>query len=786
MLQLKMIVRSWWRNGLSTSISIVSLTVGLICATMFTLFVVGEYRVADAIGGHNSYLLERQSPFYLKSKVFTASTTPILGLDIKGRYGEVESFITINEQNKEYVNAVQKYSALNIYKVSSDFCDVFNMPVKQGNLGQTLSQINEIAVTPEFFREIYGNEPKIGDKVICRNDSRMVVTVNGVPQPISDAISTYTITTILDDSGRLPFKMGALLPLSDDEITAEKDTYFGNFVSFIKLRQGVDADSFKGKVVADTMLTAMNESLTLTPFKDVYFSNRPAERWGGASFIVRRDPSILPIGIAIAFAVLLIATFNYINITMTRAKGRIRNIAAERIFGASARQVRRATIADTALLVLLSFGVALIFMHVLLPQFNGFMDSKLTLLNLFAGYNWAIIAALLALIIALSSIYILVRIEVKSPLESLKNPMGRGLKVSSIMVVAQFIISVVLVAVSINISRQMNFICNQVSGSSSIIQLASSERLPKEFVDKITSQAWVEQYSISPLLSFSSSSDSKHSANYTPADEMFFSLYNVELIAGRTFGPTESENSIIVNEALIRAFELEEPAYGKDLEFNGTKRIVGVVKDFIYENVKTAIQPLIITPINGEQQIESGIHQIFIKVKGDAANYIPTIRTMWATDGKLNGGSSLSAATVAEIYEGMHNQEQRLGTMVEIFMYISILLTALGLFGLSYYTVAGRTREIAIRKVHGSTTARIVAMLCSSFFRLVGLSVVIALPVAYYISAEWLSSFIYKINIAWWVFAITVAIAAFVTFVTVIGQTYIAASANPAKSIKSE
>lgn len=789
MLHLKMIVRSWGRNALSTSISAISLVVGLICATMFVLFTLGEYRVANAIGGQGSYLLERQSPFYLKTKVLTASTAPDLASGLASRYGEVENFVTVNEQFNEYTGGIAPRPTTSFYKVTSDFAKMFDMPVVEGDLKRTLLAANEIAVSTKFYTEIYGRAPRIGDVVTTKSDARMVVTVNGVPQPVDQTVYSYTVTSILDDSDKLPFKFGALSLLTDAELNKSAGTYFGNFVSIIKLRQGADFEAFESKVHADTLATAMNEDLTFTPYNDVYFSNRSStERFGGAGFIQHRDPSILPIGIAIAFAVLLIAVFNYINITMTRARGRIRNIAAERIFGASKKQVRWHAVLDTLFLVVVSFGVAVVFIHTLLPQFNGFMDSSVKLSDILQPINLVVIVGLLLLIIALSSTYILVRIETKDLLRNLKNPIGKSMRTSGIMVVAQFVISVILIAVSINISRQIDFATSQIAGSGSVVELhvMDYKPIPKDFMDKLLSQAWVKSYTTSSLINSNSWSNGKVSANSIGGDDMMFDLYNIELVSGRYFAPTDSANNVIVNEALVRSFGLEAPIEGQQIDASdGAKRIVGVARDFVYENVKTAIQPLMISYVSQTEAMKGDIHILYVKVDGDATDYLSKVGELWTKYGKSQAGS-LNVTTLKDIYVGMHTQETRLKTMVNLLMCISILLTALGLFGLSYYTVQRRTREIALRKVHGATSRRMVAMLCASFLKRVAIAIVLALPVAYYISVQWLSGFTYRVDVAFWVFGLTILLIAVITFMTVIFQTWSAANANPAKSIKFE
>ncbi|MEG1414946.1 MAG: FtsX-like permease family protein, partial [Mucinivorans sp.] len=175
---------------------------------------------------------------------------------------------------------------------------------------------------------------------------------------------------------------------------------------------------------------------------------------------------------------------------------------------------------------------------------------------------------------------------------------------------------------------------------------------------------------------------------------------------------------------------------------------------------------------------------LFVKVTGNPRDRADELRTLYTT--MAPGEPMLEIKSVATIYKEMHKSEEQLLTMVTIFMYISALLTALGLFGLAFYTVGRHTKQIALRRVHGSTRAAIVWRLMRTFALWVGVACVIATPIAYFLSQQWLASFTYHVPMAAWVFALTILFTAVVGLLTVIYQTWKAASTNPARFIKAE
>ncbi|MEG3048084.1 MAG: FtsX-like permease family protein [Mucinivorans sp.] len=780
MLQLKMIIRSWSRAALNTMISMVSLTLGLTCSTILVLFVLGERQVAHSFAGAGDvYLVKEKDPFHPSSNMLTDHTSPAKVWQIKEHFPAVQTVVSVHSDSWRYKDGKTKSPKKGHFAVTSDFASLFDLPVVEGNLRQTLASKDQIAVSNSFMLEVFGRPARIGDRVVGSTGNRMWYNGKILPATERDLV----ITTILSDTRSTPFSYGALNLMEEKEIPALKEPTFGWYCSFIKLAPHQTIDMVQESIKRDTV-NFKNNDYTFTSIDDVYFSDRATASSG---FIVHRDAQLLSIGLAVALAVLLIAAFNYVNITMTRARSRLRNIAAQRIFGASARAVRWGAVLDTALMVVLCFAFSLLAIYYVLPSFNSFMDSHVSFASFVEPLNLAILVGLLVLLVLLPSFYILYKTRVTSPLESLKNPMGRSALVSSVMVVGQFVISIVLVAVCLNITRQMNFIASERPSAATILRLQSSvpgTKIDQTYLDRILASPWVESYSTESPMSNSSLAIDSILVNSMRGDENLIDFYGMQIIEGRSFAPTDSSKHIIVNETFVRKNQLTRPVEGQVFDFQGIKYVViGVVRDFMYESAHKSIESLMIN-YNRPSAKRNSAWGLFVKVTGNPQERADELRTRYAT--MVPGEPMLEIKSVATIYKEMHASEQQLLTMVTIFMYISALLTALGLFGLAFYTVGRRTKEIALRRVHGSTRAAIVWRLMFTFVIWVGIACVIATPIAYYLSQQWLASFTYHVPMAAWVFALTILFTAVVGFLTVIYQTWKAASTNPARFIKAE
>lgn len=777
MVHLKMIFRSWWRSKLNTTISIVSLTIGLVCSVVLTVFALEEFKIPYRLGEcDNLFLVESVNSFYAEKNVKSTSTNSNTGMSIAQQFPEVESWVTVNDMTYRLkFKDIKSRRGMDrgVWGVTPSFCDVVDLPVVEGDLRRTINSANEIAVTNDFVRRTFGREAVLGDVLEAKTGGEWI---NGGQVP--EQTRTFTITTILDEDMKLPLKYGALVQTSVKSLQDMGNATINRHYSFVKLSRNVSTEEFLAKFAKDTVVNNKSENYSLIPFVSYYF-NSDNRSETSQSFFVQRDKTLLIVAFSISLAVLLIAIFNYINITMTRAKSRLKNIAGQIIFGASKWGVRMQTVLDTAIMVSISLGLALIIINSILPHFNSFMDCDITFGTIFKGVNWLIILLLCLVVVAFSSFYILTKIEVRSPMETFKNPLGRRSTVSQVMIVLQFAVSVVLIIFGMNISRQIYFIVNSRPDAEHILSIRVDRVVPQDYVDAVNSAAFVRAwspYSPTPTMSISNNGVS---INGIDGDEKFIEFYDMEFVEGRNFVAGE-EGVAVVNETFLKNMDIKEPL-GHEFEFNGEKsRIVGVVRDFFYDDTRKSIQSLVMKYTKRDKY-----YGLYVKVLGDPDARALELKELWAKSYPLEEGN-IEIKSMAQLYRNMHPQEQRLMTIVNIFMVISLVLTALGLFGLAFYTVGQRSREIALRRIHGSTIASVILRLCRTFALWVGIAFVLAVPLAYYLSSEWLSGFVYRVPIVWWVFVATALISAGVTFFTVIFQTWIAANANPAEAVKAE
>lgn len=774
----RMIWRNWKRNLLSTVISLVSLTTGLACATLLILYVLGEWRTSRALdGAGNVYVLKQTDAFYAERNVMTDAISKNLPLRIADRYPEVESWVSMTPRNQYKWGDLERYDPqrADIFAVTPGFVEIFDLPVEQGDLKRTLEHPNEIAITRSFARLYFGTEDPMGREMVAEEEKWNQKTGGWSPVQYR-----YTVTAILDDSRRSSLFYSGFIAMPEGEVAKTRTSQYGSYHGFLKFKPGVEPTEFTARIQADSTLGI--DTLLLVSAERMYFdpNNLTGLRGDNKSFIKKGNLSILYVGLTAALAILLIACFNYVNITMTRAAQRIKNMAGQRIMGASRWSVRMQTVLDTAMQVLLAFLFALGLMQVLLPAFNGFMDTRLSLGTLLEGPNIAALGTLLVLVITLSSLFVLLKIESGGVLRAFKNPGGSKMRFARTMVIAQFVVSVVLVGVSLCVTRQMDFLAEALPSADRIIQIQGL--MPREFTDPARAQAGVETSLASSPIPNGFISNNGFNYNLVAGEPGYFDFYRIGIVEGRALEATDGASKIVVNQTFVRHKEDWDQPIGQKMEVNGTERtVVGVMEDYRMDNARNTIQPLV---VYFSPDDDSQIYNLMLKVHGNTGLQIDALKELWKQTVPDRPAPKFS--TLAQVYRDLNSAEERLRQIVLVFATISMVLTALGLFGLAWYSVEQRAKEISLRKVHGATIGQTVVLLCRHFMGWMLIAVVIALPLAWWLSAEWLKEFVYKVPLTAWIYIGTALIAVTVTLATVIFQSWRAASANPVAAIKAE
>ena len=761
-ISLKMIFRSWARNKIYFVISMLSLIIGLTCSVLLIGFVANEYNIAHVVkGGGQWYLLQEQNVYYSNEEVMANHTlNGGRAVAIQRSFPEVEDICVCHDDHKQIKkNSGETIPYAAIYAVTPNFADLFQPELLAGDLKETLRDPSGVAVTRSFARKNFGRENILGETLLLVGYSQYLK--DGRLQNVEEE-KAYMVKAIVDDKSKSYLQYDLLIHLPESDYALTRVSWMNSYYSFLKLGKEGRKDKLEKKLNQDETYRKQYDiqgKQQLRPLSQVYFSGDQQ-----IGFIKSRDRVALYLAGSIAIAILVIACFNYINISMTKSLQRLKNTNQQMIFGATGQEIRGQLIAETSIQAAIALVIAVLLIKGCLPAFNRFMKADLVLSDLVEGISGGLMLILLVIVILGPSLYIFSRIGKNSLNDMMKTGLVQRPKLVTGMVVAQFVISVVLVVMVLGIAQQMDYVGHVRPDSDRILSLYANHPEGgqwKQFTGQLQVIPEVEDYTSSDILSCGAFSARGISAMLMGGDERFLPFFGLKLVKGKGFSPSAPNDAVLVNEAFVKKMAIQEPVNYR-LVCNGEHLIVGVVEDFVSDNLSRQIQPLLI-------EYNSTSYNTLVKIKeGSMSVAIQKIRTM------------------AGMYEDLHQEEQRVLQMVVLFSWISLFLTALGLFGLAWYSVESRMKEIGLRKINGATQRQVVGLLCIRFIKWIAIALAIGLPMALYLIEQWRMQYVFRPQLTVWIFIAAAFIVLAVGILTVIWQSWKAARVNPAKIIKTD
>jgi len=604
--------------------------------------------------------------------------------------------------------------------------------------------------------------------------------------------------------------------MKGDEL-AQKGTWTNSdFFTYLVLKKGYDHKQLEAKlpqVVEQNMGPQMQEEigvsyaefnkqnslgLFLQPLTDIHlnpeFSKASTLEEGG-------DIKYVYIFSAVALFMLFIACINFMNLSSAAASKRAKEVGIRKVLGSNKKQLIKQFLTESVIATAIAMLIAWVLLAVSLPFFNQLSGKELQLEYLLRPLVFVVLLGGIIGISLLAGGYPAFFLSSFKPISALKSKFlgfGKSNGIRSGLVVFQFVISAALVFAVLVVNQQMTYIQNKNIGyeRDQILVLRDSyflgnknETLKNELL-KNPNVAGITQ---SPFVPAGPSDRSvygifmdgkfkRRSSLYT-IDENYLSVMGMKLLEGRNFSKDfgSEEGNTIINQSAAKAFGLGENPIGKTFEKAGSPEnqkhtVIGVLKDFNHESLHRAIEPLIMT--------YGSYGGLILKAKtGDMARLISDAQTLWNS---FNTDQVFSYDLLDESYQQTYLAEQKMGTVLNVFALLTILVACLGLFGLVTFTAEQRFKEIGIRKVLGSTVGQIVAMLSKDFLKLVGISFVVAFPVGYYAMDKWLQSFAYRIEMQWWLFVLAGLITILIAFATIGWKSFRAATMNPVISLRTE
>ncbi len=774
MMFIKQILRNWKRNKLFSFTAILSLTVGFACCNLLAAFVINEWQISNGSPDNERIVvLKTDNPMTLettkeKSSYIQQQIPPIF----KERYPEVKSFCrmqTIWEQ-PVFKSDNYKTNEVNLLQADKDINQFFTIPILAGDLQKTLSTHGEVAITESWAIKAFGSSDVLGKTFMIEDGNET---------------SLQKITTVIDDSYTASFiTFDVLFPLNEE-------MYFGG-VTFLKLRDSESMASLQTKIDNDLKeLPRFTDDCKyyLQTLHEYYFDK--SETQTSWQFLLKRDSLFMNVGIFAALAILFIACFNYINLYMVRLFKSGTNNSIKVLLGANTWQLQKHILLESFIATIIGFTASLILVLLILPLFNQLFEAHLSSSFLLDKVVLQFYGLLIVLLTFIPAIFLSIKLREKK-LSGLK-PVNHGkakAAFSNTMVSVQFGFSVLMIIAAIIYTQQLNFISETANINPNIIEIEASgisESKLKTFKEQATKLACVEASTITStsfLNTWGALDDDGVPILVYNMDNDFLKVHNMVLTQGEGFTDNNEENvnQAIVNETLIKKYNLDSPI-GQNIELLGKDiYIVGVVKDFYTEPFNVKVKPSMIQPYKPNKM---GFNIIQAKLADNMQRQaaLSELEKLWGTH---FSDKPFSYSYPAVAYNALHKDHRKLADIISFFTIISFLLTGFGLFGIAWYIVEFRTKEIGIRKVNGAHISEVLVMLNKDFLKWVVIAFVIATPIAYYAMHKWLENFAYKTELSWWIFALAGLLALGIALLTVSFQSYKAAVRNPIESLRYE
>ena len=687
-------------------------------------------------------------------------------------------------------STLKKFKEQNVFIAEPRFFKLFDFTLAEGNIENAITEPNSVLLTKEIASKYFGDWKKAAGKTIRLYGTDMKINgiLNNPPAntdfPLGLVISYATLlkNANVNDWGSI----------SDENYC------------FVQLNNSRARDQVKKQLAefVDKHIKPVNPGydLALQPLSEIHFD----ERYGNFTGRMFSKDLILALSL-IGMFLLIIACVNFINLTTAQAINRAREVGVRKVLGGNRTQLIFQFLGETAITTFLALIGAVIFTLICLPFLNNLLEIHLSI-SIFLSVKFILISiCALLLVTFLSGFYPALVLSGFRPVQVLKGAIHintRGISFGRGLVVFQFVIAQALIIGTLVVASQMDYFRNADMGFSkaAIINAGfpgdSLSRTKTDFLrnelNKIPGIQNVSFSTFTPSANGGWYTDLRVPENHSttnpdlivcmkPADTSYFRLYNLPLVAGRIYFPSDTMREFVVNENVIQKLGIQNPkdALGKMVNVNGkTCPIVGVVKDFHMYSLRDAIGPVVFTTMKNQY----GLANIKVNMK-QAKNVIASMQNTW---NKYFPDYVFEYSFLDQSIADYYKQEGQLAILYKIFSGIAIFISCLGLYGLISFMAVQRKKEIGIRKVLGAPVRDIVIMLSKEFTMLIAIAFVIAAPIAWYFMHQWLQQYSYRIMIGLWFFAATILSALLIAWLTV-GYTAIkAAIANPVTSLRTE
>lgn len=784
-------IRSLLRSKGFSAINILGLSIGLASFILITLYVYHElsfdryhakadriFRIVENLRTENEML-------------FQSTSSPPMGPNLLKYFPEVENYVRFQQWNLLVTKDDKAFYEPDSFIADSTVFDVFSFPLVKGNAKTALAAPHSVVLTESMAKKYFGEVDPVG-QLLKMDDDQYKVT--GVAKDVPE-----------NSHFQFNFLLSFSTWSSQNKQNEMRSWFWNGFHTYVLLRDKqslAKVRSGMGKFITRNIEKGgmYYEDLPLQPLPSIYLETPRSWENGKRGSI--NNIYILSV---IAVFILVIASFNYVNLATARASRRLKEVGLRKVLGAQRRALIAQFLGESIIVSVVSSVVGVALAWIALPVFNELLETSLRFSVLSSPLYFASVVAVLAFGLGLmSGAYPAMVISGFQPLQIFR-PAAGGMfshqRFRKVLVTAQFVISITLVAGTLLVFNQLTMVRSRdlgftkdatlilpTNGDTVINNHLESVKHELMKVDGVISVAGSAQVPGQPANNWYSEveiTDGKMSPtniNTNQVDHDFVPGYDIKIIAGRNFSrnnKADDTTAFILNETAVKDFNWTlENALGRKVNSGGrVGTVIGVTKDFHYASLHHAVAPLLL-------RLSPRASQLSIRLK--STNIPATVDRVGETWKTLAPNLPYTFTFLDQQYDKQYKADAQLSRVASVFTGLAIIVGCLGLLGLTSFSVERRVKEIGIRKVLGASIQNVMLLIAKEFVVLIGIAFVVAVPITFYLVSKWLTNFTEQIAIGVWPFAAAGLFVLAIACLTIGWLSFQAASSNPTQALRNE
>lgn len=816
---IKIAIRFFLKNKLFTFINILGLAIGIAAFIFLTQYVAFEKSYDKDTDG--VYRVTLSSNLGSADAFNTSATNhPAVGPAIKSDFPEVESYVRLVNRIVVSGSGVISYrkesgdlvkSNINDYKIyfaDQGVLDMFNIPLVQGNMESALKDPQSIILSASVAKRFFGEENAVGKDLLINSDG--------------DKIKVTGVFKDLPINTHLKFDM--LVSFASLNVEYFNTNWvWPEFYNYIKLKEETTSQSIEAKLPAfvQTHLSAImtehsfEAKMGLQPVKDIHLKSNLKQEMS-----VNSSEKTLLFLLIIATFVIGIALINFVNLSTAKSMERAKEVGLKKVVGAHRNVLISQFLTESLMINFIATFIAMVLVSLLIIPFNRLVGFDILTLNIWSELNvWITLFVVFLVGGLLAGIYPAFVLSSFRPIQVLKGKFHQSTKGTALrkgLVITQFVIALVLVSGTFIVYSQFSYMQDQELGfkadqnlvmnapmdvDSTILQKINtfkSELLRKSNVKAVTMTNDVPG---NPLVSFNTVRKKEDdraqgiSSNFMEIDSDFLDTYKIKLLSGRNFKLGDSANmfvssltgnKVLINESVSKmlGFSNPEDALNQKIVFqygpsDRTAEIIGVVDNYHQQSLKIDYEPIIFV-------YHSFYFADYLTFNISGQDVATTIAEIESLHAKFFPRDPFNFFFLDEYFDRQYQSDRKLGTLFSLFSILGIFIAALGLFGLGSHIAMQKVKEISVRKVLGASMLQALILIPKKLLSLVVVSGLIAIPIVYFITHNWLENFAFKVDLSWWMFLLPLLLVLLVALISILMQSFKSALVNPADSLRND